>query len=124
MKRLLLCLALTAALLVSALPAGASPEATAARKCHLTSKQQRGLGATYVLTLRVSGTTCANGRKVVKAYHKCRFAHGGRDGRCKSRVFGYRCEERRFNKIPSQYDARARCKKSGREIFHVYTQNT
>jgi hypothetical protein len=124
MKRLLLCLALAAALLVTALPAGASPEATTARKCSLSSKQQRGLGTTYVLTLRVSGTTCANGRKVVKAYHRCRHAHGGRDGRCPSRVYGYRCEERRFNKIPSQYDARARCKKSGREIFHIYTQNT
>jgi hypothetical protein len=126
--KLPLLAALAAALLLAVLPAGApadsAPQATAAKKCRLTVKQQRGLGATYVLTLRVSGTTCANGRKVVKAYHQCRFRHGGRDGRCGSRIFGYRCTERRFNKIASQYDARARCKKAGREIFHIYTQNT
>ena len=126
--RLPLIAALAVALTLAALPAGApadpAPQATAAKKCHLTSRQQRSLGTTYVLTLRLSGTTCANGRKVVKAYHRCRHANGGRDGRCRSRVFGYRCEERRFNKIPSQYDSRARCKKSGREVFHIYTQNT
>ena len=105
-------------------PADSDPTAVSARKCSLTAKQQRNLGATYVLTLRVAGTTCYNGRKVVKAFHRCRFANGGRDGRCRTRVYGYRCEERRFNKISSQYDARARCKKYGREIFHIYTQNT
>jgi hypothetical protein len=126
--RLPLLAALAAVLLLALLPAGSpadpAPQATAAKKCGLTSKQQRHLGATYVLTVRVSGTTCANGRKVVKAYHQCRFRNGGRDGKCGSKVFGYKCSERRFNKIPSQYDARARCKKSGREIFQVYTQNT
>jgi hypothetical protein len=121
--------ALAVALLLVALPAGApadpAPQATAAKKCSLTSKQQRGgLGATYVLTLRVSGTRCSYGRKVVKGFHACRKRNGGRDGRCRSRVFGYKCEERRFNKIASQYDSRARCKKSGREVFHIYTQNT
>ena len=77
-----------------------------------------------MLTVRVSGTRCANGRKVVKAFHACRKRNGGRAGRCRSRVFGYKCEERRFNKIASQYDSRARCKKSGREVFQIYTQNT
>ncbi len=126
--RLPLIAALVVALLMAVLPAGApadpAPQATAAKKCGLTSKQQRGLGTTYVLTLRVSGTKCANGRKVVKAYHRCRHRNGGRDGKCGSKIFGYKCSERRFNKISSQYDARARCKKSGREIFHIYTQNT
>ena len=111
----------------SPLPAGApadtAPQATAAKKCGLTARQQRRLGATYVLTLSVSGTKCAKGRKFVKAYHQCRFRNGGRDGKC-ARISGYKCEERRFNKISTQYDARARCKKAGREIFHIYTQNT
>ena len=127
MRRFASICALAAALALLALPAGApadtAPQATVAKKCGLTSKQQRRLGATYVLTLRVSGTRCANGRKFVKAYHECRFRNGGRDGKC-SRISGYRCEERRFNKISSQYDARSRCKKAGREIFHIYTQNT
>jgi hypothetical protein len=118
---------LVAASLLIVLPAGApadpEPQAVAAKKCGLTSKQQRRLGATYVLTIRVSGTSCRRGRRIVKAYHECRFRRGGRDGRCGS-FSGYRCEERRFNKIASQYDARARCKKGGREVFHIYTQNT
>jgi hypothetical protein len=127
--RIPLTVALAAALLLTLLPAAtsadSSPQAQAARKCPLTSKQQRGgLGATYVLTLRVRGTRCLYGRRVVKAFHACRRRNGGRDGRCRSRVFGYRCEERRFNKISTQYDSRARCKKSGREVFHIYTQNT
>lgn len=121
--------ALAAALLLAAIPAGApadsAPQATAAKKCGLSSKQQRGgLGATYVLTVRASGTKCANARRVVKGFHACRKRAGGRDGRCRSRVFGYKCEERRFNRIASQYDSRARCKKAGREVFQIYTQNT
>jgi len=119
---------LAAALLLALLPAGApadpAPQAVAAKKCSLTAKQQRRLGTTYVLTLRVSGTSCRSGRTVVKAYHRCRHDNGGRDGKCGRRIYGYKCEERRYNKIASQYDANARCKKAGREIYHKYTQNT
>lgn len=125
MRRLVPICALVAVMAVPAwAPADPGPTAMAARKCSLTYTQQRSLGTTYVLTLRVAGTTCANGRKVVKAYHLCRRANGGRDGRCATRVYGYRCVERRFNRISSQYDARVRCTKTGREIFHIYTQNT
>ena len=104
--------------------ASSEPEANASRACSLSRREQSNLGTTYVYTLRVSGTTCANGKKVVRAYHACRRRNGGRDGRCRSTVFGYRCSERRSNVIRTQYDARAGCKKSGREISHRYTQNT
>jgi hypothetical protein len=127
MPRTVLACMLVAAALVAALPsvsAGSGPQAGASRACHLSRSEQDHLGTTYVISLRVSGTTCANGKKVVRAYHKCRHDAGGRDGRCHKRIFGYRCTERRLNVIPSQYDARARCTKSGREIFHKYTQNT
>ena len=127
MPRLVSTCALLAAIAVLATTpvlASAGPQAQAARKCHLTRSEQDNLGTSYVLTLRVDGTRCANGKKVVRAYHRCRRANGGRDGRCKREVYGYRCSERRLDVIPSQYDARVRCKKPGREIFHIYTQNT
>lgn len=123
--------ALLAAVALAAVPVvadargfDAGPRATAARACHLSSYEQRHLGTTYVLTVRVDGTTCANGKKVVKAFHRCRHGNGGSDGRCRREVYGYKCSERRFNVISSQYDARVRCTKPGREIFHKYTQNT
>ncbi|HEV2723392.1 MAG TPA: hypothetical protein VGV10_02070 [Thermoleophilaceae bacterium] len=100
-----------------------APRAGASRGCNIRG-QQDNLGATYVINLRVSGTSCRNGKRVVKTFHSCRRRAGGRDGRCRSRVLGYRCSERRLNVIPSQYDARVRCKKPGREVFHRYTQNT
>lgn len=126
----LACALLTTAL-VAAVPVPASaqssetgPQAGAARGCSIRG-QQDNLGATYVTTLRVSGTTCSNGKKVVRAYHRCRRANGGADGRCRSRVFGYKCSERRLNVLRNvSYDARVRCTKSGREIFHRYQQNT
>ena len=129
MTRTVVASMLVAAVVVAAFPsvsagAGSGPHAEAARGCKLTRSEQDRLGTTYVISLRVSGTTCANGKKVVKAYHRCRNRNGGRDGRCRSRVFGYRCSERRLNVIPSQYDARARCKRTGREVFHKYTKNT
>jgi hypothetical protein len=117
------------AALLLAVPASApatsspGPKAGAARGCHLTSHEQDHLGPTYLLSLRVSGTPCKNGKKVVRAYHACRHKNG-RGGRCHRRIFGYTCSERRLNVINTQYDARVRCKKSGREIFHKYTQNT
>ena len=129
MTRTVVACMLVAAVVVAAFPAVRPAPARGLRlrppaAASSRASEQDRLGTTYVISLRVSGTTCANGKKVVKAYHRCRNRNGGRDGRCRSRVFGYRCSERRLNVIPSQYDARARCKKSGREIFHKYTQNT
>jgi len=119
------CVLAVAALLVAvpaAAPSTSGPQAGAARGCNIRG-QQDNLGTTYVTTLRVSGTTCDNGKKVVRAYHACRHKSGGKGGRCRSRIFGYSCSERRLSQSRVQYDARARCKKSGREVFQVYTQN-
>jgi len=119
------CVLAVAALLVAvpaSAPATSGPQAGASRGCNISGQQDK-LGTTYVTSLRVSGTTCPNGKKVVRAYHACRHRNGGAGGRCRSRVFGYACSERRLSQSKVQYDARARCKKSGREIFQVYTQN-
>ena len=125
-----LILVLSIAALVAVWPAGptsagSGPQAQMAVKCDLTITQQRNLGTTYVYVLRKKVTTCRNARRVVRAYHACRRDHGGRDGRCPDRVLGYKCEERRYNKLAGvSYDANARCTKSGgREVFHKYQQN-
>ena len=117
-------------LVLVALPASASatsgsePEATASKACKLSTREQSKLGTTYVLSLRVRGTSCANGKKVVKAFHRCRRNSGGRKGRCRRKVLGYKCTERRSNVISTQFDSKATCKRSGREVSHKYTQNT
>jgi hypothetical protein len=102
--------------------AGTSPRAKAsATSCHLSRYEQRHLGTTYVLSLSVRITTCRNGKRLVRAYHACRHRHG-RAGRC-SAVYGYSCSERRFNKSRFSYDAKARCAKGSRRVWHTYTQN-
>jgi hypothetical protein len=128
MRRLICACALAALatvglMLPTAAPASGGPTAVAAKRCHLTLKQQRHLGTTYVLNLSVSGgPSCSGGRKLVKAYHACRHGNGGADGRC-GRVSGYSCSERRFNKSRFSYDATATCRKGGRSVKHTYTQN-
>jgi hypothetical protein len=120
------CLPLAALLLVFAMPAAApagddGPSArAAARTCHLSYREQTHMGTTYVLSLRVRITTCRNGKRVVKGFHKCR---PGRTGRCRKRVFGYRCRERRYNKSSISYDSKVRCAKGSRRVWHTYQQN-
>jgi hypothetical protein len=121
---LLVALALLAALPGLASASGDGPQAQAARACHLTLHQQRHLGTTYVLSLRVRNTTCRNGRKVVKAFNECRHEHHHRAGTCHHRVFGYRCREDRYNKSSFSYDSLTNCRKSGRKISFRYQQNT
>lgn len=114
--------------LLAAIPAtslGSGPTARAStRTCHLSYHQQTHLGTTYVLSLRVRVTRCRDGRRIVKAFHRCRKEHHHRNGKCHHRVFGYRCSERRFNKSSLSYDSKVRCRKGGRRVWHTYTQNT
>lgn len=121
MKMSLALLAAVAVLV--ALPLGASasaPSASASKSCGV-SKKPRALGPTYTLGLSVKGTSCANGRGFVRSYYKCR---GGGKGRCRRKVSGYRCSEKRSNVIRTQFDARVTCKKGRRRITHKYTQFT
>src|SRR3954470_966144 len=119
------CAALVALALLAAVPATAGPGAhAAAHTCHLTYRQQTHLGTTYVLSLRVKITKCGDGRRIVKAFQKCRKEHHHRNGKCHHRVFGYRCSERRYNKSSLSYDSKVRCGKGRRRVWHTYTQNT
>jgi hypothetical protein len=115
----LLLLALAA---VPAASIGApGPTAKAARACHV-NKAPRAYGPTYVTSLRVRGTSCRNGVKLVKGYYRCRIHNGGRRGHCRG-VYGYRCRETRKS-IKTEFDALVKCRKPGRAIAHRYTQFT
>lgn len=121
------CALAGAVALLFALPSGASaqdtggPPAQAAKRCGIAS-QQRSLGPTYVISLSARNVSCRGAKRVVRAYHSCRFNNGGKRGRC-SGVLGYGCSETRSG-IRSQFDARATCRKGGKRVNHTYTQNT
>lgn len=96
--------------------------AGATTTCSL-AKDGRKLGTTYVTSLKVTGVTCAGGKRVVKAFNACRRASGGVRGGCTRRVLGYRCTERRQS-IPTQFASRATCKNGSRVARFSYTQFT
>jgi hypothetical protein len=100
----------------AAATAGAAP-ATAAG-CSVGDT--RSYGTTYVTQISVKGVSCANGKKVIRAFHACR---PGKSGKC-ARVSGYRCSEERFNKSPQSYDSRVKCKRGKKRVNHTYTQFT
>lgn len=121
--------ALVAVLAVGATvaPVGASvggAPADAKRAACDISGDERDLGASYVTSLKVKNTSCKKGEKVIKAYHQCRKDNGGADGRCNSRVQGYKCEEGDRESTPAQYNAKVKCEKGQKKVKSTYTQNT
>jgi hypothetical protein len=124
MSRAVLMLATLALLaLVGAGSATAgSPAVHAAGKCHLSSHEQRHLGASYVTSLSVKKTSCKRGKGVVKAFNACRHKHG-KGGRCTSKVKGYSCSEKRTNG-PGSYDSKTTCTNGGKRVSFAYVQNT
>ena len=117
-----LALLLSAASLTAVAAADDPPTATAAAKCSLAGKDRK-LGPTYVTSLSTTGVSCATGESVVKAYYRCRIRNGGKKGRCTSRVEGFSCTETRES-IPTQFDAKVRCRKGDDRVNHNYTQFT
>ena len=134
-RRLILTLvalcALAAALLASAqAPIGGVAHA-AERACELNYNKyprypvKNGKGG-YFTSLRVTNTSCKDGKDQMLAWYKCRIAKGLR-GKCtRSRVRNYRCTERRG---PVQsgagddvFSARVTCKKGSKKVVHTYDQ--
>lgn len=128
--RKLLGISLASALLASSIATGAwaadGPQATAsATKCQLTAKEQRNLGASYVTSLKVEGTTCAKGKGITLAFNNCRTSSGKPQGLCKRKVGHYTCEERRYDAVPGvQYSSKVTCSWGQKRVFIIYTQNT
>ena len=111
----------------AALPAsstGATPVATASKACSLKGQYRHFPPASYVTSLHVRHTTCAKGKQVMRAYHRCRANHGGANGQCPNRVFGFRCTEGKRQRVPGvQYNATVSCHKGIRKVTSTYTQN-
>jgi len=127
--RTLIGISLTAALLAGLVASSATasgPQATAsATNCQLSTKEQRSLGASYVTSVKVSGTTCAKGKGVTLAFNQCRTAGGKPQGKCTRKVGNYTCAEKRYDAVPGvQYSSRVTCTWGQKKVFSTYTQNT
>lgn len=121
-----LATALLAGLIATSAMAAGEPQATAsATNCALTSKEQRNLGASYVTSLKVQGTTCAKGKGVTLAFNKCRTAGGKPQGKCTRKVGNYSCSEKRYEAVPGvQYSSKVTCTWGSKKVLSTYTQNT
>jgi len=127
--RKLLGIALTTALLTGLLASSvvaAGPQASAsATTCTLTAKEQRGLGASYVTSLKVEGATCAQGKSVTLAFNRCRTSGGKPQGKCTRKVGNYTCSEKRYDAVPGvQYSSKVTCSWGQKRVQSTYTQNT
>jgi hypothetical protein len=125
MSRVVLVAALAAAALIALVGAGGAGAAQvhAARSCHLSTYEQRHMGASYVTSLHVIKTSCSTGKAVVRAYNKCRHRSGGARGHCHHKVKHYSCSEHRAG-ISTQFDASVTCKRGARRVKFTYTENT
>ncbi|HSS34162.1 MAG TPA: hypothetical protein VLL27_12860 [Solirubrobacterales bacterium] len=104
---------------------GATATAAAATSCTLSTKDQRHLGASYVTSLKVEGTTCAKGKGVTLAFNNCRTAGGKPQGFCSKKVGHYSCTEKRYDAVPGvQYSSKVTCTWGAKKVLSTYTQNT
>jgi hypothetical protein len=117
----LFALALSVGLASSASAAG--PTATASKTCKLTITQQRNSGATYLVSLSVTGVSCSTGLKAEKAFQSCRRTTSGHRT-CRKRVLGYSCKQTVIDSVKTQYDAKVTCTSGSRGVKFTYTQNT
>jgi hypothetical protein len=98
--------------------------AGAAKSCGLSASEGRKLGASYVMSLKVTNVSCSKGKSVAKAFNACRRSHGGAKGRCPSKVSGgYKCSESRST-IPSQISSKVSCKRGSKKVSFRYQQFT
>jgi hypothetical protein len=114
----------SAAVLLSGLALAALPSAALAKTCNVQRDSTK-YGASYITSLKVFHTTCAKGKRVVKAFHACRKAHGGIKGRCpaKTSILGYKCKETRSS-IATQITGKVTCTNGSKRVVHTYTQFT
>lgn len=127
--RTLLGISIATALLAGLIATGAAadgPTATAsATSCQLSTHDQRHLGASYVTSLKVEGTTCAKGKGVTLAFNNCRTAGGKPQGVCNHKVGNYTCAEKRYDAVPGvQYSSKVTCTWGAKKVLSTYTQNT
>ena len=111
---------------IAAIPAGAAPKTAAAATkadCSLSSSEQRNLGASYVYTLKVRNLSCDKAKNLVKKFHDCRHNNGGADGTCNG-VSGYSCNTKILDEAPTQFSAKATCRKGSKKFKQTFGENT
>lgn len=118
LRRVVLLLAVCVCAAGAAIAASPASAAAATRACSAPKYP----GSGYFTSLRVTSTSCTTGKRIALGYYRCRVK-GGRSGRCRSRVSGYRCIERRQS-ISTEFNARVTCKRGSRRVVHTYQQNT
>jgi hypothetical protein len=79
-------------------------------------------GSGYFLSLKTKNVGCKTGKRVLRAHYNCRIEHG-KKGKCKRKVLGYRCTEKRES-ISTEFNSRVTCKKGTKRVVYAYQQNT
>ena len=79
-------------------------------------------GSGYFLSLKTKKVGCKTGKKVLRAHYNCRIENG-KKGKCKRKVLGYRCSEKRVS-ISTEFNSRVTCKKGSKRVVYAYQQNT
>jgi hypothetical protein len=100
---------------------GAAPAGASYRNCRIGDATS--YGPTYVTSLAANHVSCAKARRVVRAFHRCRKANGGTDGRCRHRVLRFRCSEQRGSGR-GQFTGKVVCRRGTARVRHTYTQFT
>lgn len=112
----------TIALTLAGAAIAATPAHAATRNCDV-QRDAGSYGVTYVTSLKVTNTSCASGKKLIRAFNRCRKANGGIKGHCNRTVLGYRCRETR-TAIKTQFSSKVTCRNGTRRVVFTYTQNT
>jgi len=95
------------ALSASAFASRQTQTARIASACSVGSGE--GYGYTYLTELLVKRTSCSTGKSLV---------------RHKGKLHGWHCNKKVLQRDSIQYDARMSCKRGGRRVTYIYTQNT
>jgi len=106
--------------LLAAIPAAHA----ATRSCNVQN-DSGSYGPSYVTSLKVTNLSCAAGKKVVRAFHRCRHRHGGVKGRCpkSTSILGFHCTEKRSS-IATQLTGKVTCIRGRHRVVHTYTEFT
>ena len=111
-------------LLLSSSPLPSSPPYRAAasrRRSAATCTPPKYPGSGYFTSLSVTKVTCATGKKVALAFHKCRTKNG-RQGPLRGEGRGLRLHREAHDDLDR--DQRPRhCKRGTRKVLHTYQQN-
>jgi hypothetical protein len=121
---LALC-SMSAAAIVATTAQAAGPVASAAaaktKTCDVSGLRGKAGFPSYVESLSVRGATCPSGVSLIKSYQACRVKNGGPSGKCKAKVSGYTCHEKR-NTSPTTIIAVVSCTRGASAVNFSYSQ--